>query len=369
LGFTTALIALVVIILLNILVNRIAAAALTFTGMSREMAKFQARSAFSLCGYTTNEAENMVNHPVRRQIVSLLMFFGSVGFIGMVAATLGAFSAQSETPSSVRFGFLIALFILLWFVGTSKWVDDLMFRAISWALRRFTQLEVHDFVNLLQLGAGYNVTELAIEPGDWLVGRRLDELRLSDIGINVLGIHRSNGEFVGTPVGSTYIRRDDQLIVYGARDQILDLDRRKGDPGEGARHWAMVEEKRSQWKKEADARGEGYGVTEIIVRQKSWLVNKQLSEVRLGDAGVTVLGIKREHGGYLGAPTGHSHIRGEDTLVVYGAFEDIAALDDLIRDPEGEQKHLERAAAKRAARHQSLDASQIRYAAEISGEH
>jgi len=368
LGFTTALIALVVIVLLNILVNRIAAAALTFTGMSREMARFQARSAFSLCGYTTTEAENMVNHPVRRQIVSLLMFFGSVGFIGMVAATLGAFSAQSETPSGVRFGFLIVLLLILWFVGTSKWVDDLMFRAISWALRRFTHLEVHDFVNLLQLGAGYNVTELDIEPDDWLVGRRLDELRLSDIGINILGIHRNNGEFVGTPVGSTYIRRDDQLIVYGSRERILDLDRCKSDALEGAKHWAMVEEQRTRWKKEADARGEGYGVTEIIVRLKSWIVNKQLSQVRLADLGVTVLGIKRVGGGYVGTPTGHTHIRGEDTLIVYGPVEDIAALDDLMRDPAGEAKYMERAAISRAERQQSLEASQIRYMSEVSGE-
>ncbi len=348
-GFTTALIALAVIVLLNIIVNRIATAALTFTGMSREMARFQARSAFSLCGFTTDEAESVVGHPVRRQIIGMLMFFGSVGFVGMVAAVLGAFTGQGDVPPGVRVGTLLVLTGVLFALGMSRWVDDMMFRAISWSLRRFTRLEVHDFVNLLQFGAGYNVTEVLLEPEDWLVGHRLDELRLTETGVNVLGIHRTDGEFVGTPSGNTYLRRGDRLIVYGARERILALDERKGKEEEGRKHRAAVEERRALWQGQAGAPGEDHRVTELVVRQKSWLVNRSLKGAALAEAGVLVLAIKRIGGTFISTPPGDMRLQGEDTLVVYGANQDLEAFHGTIRDAEGEKKHQDNIARRKAA--------------------
>jgi len=52
------------------------------------------------------------------------------------------------------------------------------------------------------------------------VGKRLDELRLSHIGVNVLGIDRQDDDFEGSPVGATYVRQGDRLIVYGSRKDV-----------------------------------------------------------------------------------------------------------------------------------------------------
>ena len=72
---------------------------------------------------------------------------------------------------------------VLLLVSVSKWVDDQMFILIGWALRRWTSDDIHDCRHLLQLGDGYSVTELHLEPGHWPIGKRVDELRLSHIGI------------------------------------------------------------------------------------------------------------------------------------------------------------------------------------------
>ena len=62
-----ALIALLVIVLLSLLAVRLGANALVLSGMSKSAAQFQAASAFFGTGFTTNEAELVVNHPVRRR--------------------------------------------------------------------------------------------------------------------------------------------------------------------------------------------------------------------------------------------------------------------------------------------------------------
>ncbi len=63
------LIALLTVLFLSLLITRLATTALTLTGLSCEMARFQARSAFTGTGFTTSESEAIVNHPVRRRIL------------------------------------------------------------------------------------------------------------------------------------------------------------------------------------------------------------------------------------------------------------------------------------------------------------
>jgi hypothetical protein len=55
---------LIVVLFLSLIVVRIAAEALTLTGISREAARFQARSAWTGTGFTTAEAEQVAGHPV-----------------------------------------------------------------------------------------------------------------------------------------------------------------------------------------------------------------------------------------------------------------------------------------------------------------
>ena len=350
-GFLTAIITLSIIILLALLINRIATAALITTGMSREMARFQARSAFSTVGFTTTESESVVNHPVRRRIIAFLMLMGNAGFVGLIATVLGTFTGEAEGLAMWKRGSILALVILiLWVIGTSKWLDDQLHRIINAALKRWTDLDAHDFLDLLHVGEKYSVTELKVDHGDWLMGHRLDELRLSDIGINVLGIQRKRGDYIAAPTGTTYIHEGDKLLLYGSRKKIIALDKERSNPEEGKKHRERVEAFKRQWQREADNRAEGYAVTELVVRKEGWLADKRLDQLRFTDIGVVVLGIERKGGSYVGSPTGSEGIQGEDKLIVYGSQDNLAALEESRYDPDGEKKHLKLVAEKRAER-------------------
>ena len=76
-----ALISLLIVIVVSIIIVRIGAVALEMTGLSREMASFQAQSAFTGTGFTTSESEYVVSHPLRRKIIKMLIFIGNAGII------------------------------------------------------------------------------------------------------------------------------------------------------------------------------------------------------------------------------------------------------------------------------------------------
>ena len=219
--------------------------ALMFTGLSREAARFQARSAFSGVGYTTQEAESIVNHPVRRKIVMILMLLGNIG-IATVSATvivsLTSTLARSVQYQLVVLGVLTVGLLVLWAFFSSRWVERRMNKTIAWALKRFTDLDVRDYVALLKLSHGYSVSEFIVEPKHWIANRVLKDLRLSDEGILVLGIRKPDGTYKGIPRAHDVIEVHDTLILYGSLARIRALDRRKSGVSGDRDHIKSVED-------------------------------------------------------------------------------------------------------------------------------
>ena len=226
-----SILSLLLVASLSLLVTRIATMALMLTGLSRESARFQARSAFTGVGFTTTESESVVSHPLRRQIVMWLMFLGNLGIATVVAST--AISIVNTTRSE-RWWWnalvLVAGVASLVALSSSRWVEHRLNKLIAWGLRRWTNLDTADYVALLQLQSGYVVTEMVLEPEDWLAGRTLAEAALAQEGVLVLGIQRPDRDYIGTPQADDRIRAGDTLVLYGQIDRLGELDRRACGP-------------------------------------------------------------------------------------------------------------------------------------------
>jgi hypothetical protein len=60
-----SVITMLVAITVGLIITRVAAVVLTHTGISRDLARFQARSAYTGVGFTTTESERIVAHTRR----------------------------------------------------------------------------------------------------------------------------------------------------------------------------------------------------------------------------------------------------------------------------------------------------------------
>ena len=125
-----AAITLLVILTISVVVVRTAAVALRLTGMPADVARFQARSAFTGAGFTTSESEAVVNHPIRRRLIGLLMLLGNVGLVTVMATFIVSFlaSGNSMTAMSVQMFWLLGAIALLWFIALNSFADRVMCR-------------------------------------------------------------------------------------------------------------------------------------------------------------------------------------------------------------------------------------------------
>ena len=222
------LIALLAIVALSLLIVRVGTVVLEKTGLSREVAAFQAQSAFMGVGFTTRESESVVGHPVRRRIVRVLMLLG----FGAITSTLGtlvvtfARSGEGGLHEGAKALILLLGILALALVVRVPQVDRMMDRLIAAALARMTSIELIDFHELLELDKGYTVATLTVQAGTWLDRRTLRELALADEGVLVLNIRRETGLVIGTPASRTRLHAGDRLLVYALEGALEDLTQR-----------------------------------------------------------------------------------------------------------------------------------------------
>lgn len=219
-----ALLALMSIVTFSLLVVRVGSKALMMTGLSWDAASFQAYSAFFGVGFTTKEAEMVVNHPIRRRIIKHLILFGNVGLTSAFATLVVTFVQTSgvtqtlETAGLIIAG-LVALAILSRIQLLSRWIDVV----IQMSLEKAGVTHVLDYELLLRVQSGYCVSEIDVLEDSPIAGKPLAETRPADRGIIVLGITGTDGIFRGVPGPKDRVEVGDVITVYGNEDDIKKL--------------------------------------------------------------------------------------------------------------------------------------------------
>lgn len=222
----TAVLSLLLVLALSMLVIRVGSVALLMTGVSEDVASFQALSAFSGAGFTTDEAESMVTDPARRRITAILIRLGSVGLATSIATLLLSFvGAGPATPER--------LLVLLLGVGAlvglarSTAFHRMLTPLIERTLDRYTTLQLRDYASLLHLQQDYRIVEIDVENETWLAHQRLEDLDLTREGVLVLGVVRPDDGYIGAPQPTLELRPQDRIIAYGRNHRLQELSLRK----------------------------------------------------------------------------------------------------------------------------------------------
>jgi len=220
----TAIVTLIVIALFSLLAIRVATTALMMTGLSYDTASCQRYSAFFGVGFTTKEAELVVNHPVRRRIIRDLILVGNIGLTSALATMVATFVQGSNVFGSLMLivsAALIALAISA--LSRLDFFRKSLDRLIAYTLTQAGLVRALDYELLLRVEHGYVVSEYLIEPGNPLVGKMLRESRPWDLGVIVLAIRRNDILLPGIPGPSDRIESGDVVVLYGQEKDAKEL--------------------------------------------------------------------------------------------------------------------------------------------------
>ncbi|MCP5381047.1 MAG: hypothetical protein H6912_01635 [Kordiimonadaceae bacterium] len=208
---------------LSMLVVRAGAIALVITGMNYEKAKFQAWSAFSGTGFTTQEAEKIVNNPKRRKIITWLMILGNAGVVTVIVTATSSFTNAQGLEAGRN--------ALILFAGLGAGYFIVRHTSLIHIWEKYS----HDFLTKLDIFSDDSSIDelLHVNEGYGVIRLRLDEnleanfKYVSDItdrlhdGL-ILGLENENG-WIAAPDKETSVSAGDTLTIYGKLDKISDL--------------------------------------------------------------------------------------------------------------------------------------------------
>ncbi len=229
-----AILALFIIATVSLIVVRVGATALMMTGISWDSASFQAYSAFFGVGFTTREAEMVVNHPLRRRIIRDLILAGNIGLTSALATLIVTFVQSSGTSQTINSLGLIAVgLIVLILLSKLPFLQRLLDRMIRHSLERAGVVHALDYELLLRVESGYCISEIDILANSPLAGKKLAESRPADMGIVILSIQRDDGSFTGAPGANDKIMVSDVITAYGHESDLCKLTKTCAAADEG----------------------------------------------------------------------------------------------------------------------------------------
>lgn len=158
-----------------------------------------------------------------------LVRLGSVGLVTSIATLVLSFT--DPTTRFERLVVLVAVAVLLVGLSRSRRFQELLTPVIRWALGHTATFEIRDYVGLLNLDRDFAVADLTVQEGSWLANECIADLDLrSGEGIDILGIHREDGTYIGAPSGDHEITPGDTIVAYGRRERLEELvERSAGD--------------------------------------------------------------------------------------------------------------------------------------------
>ena len=206
----------VLIMFISFLVVRGASIALMMTGMDSKRAGFQALSAFSGTGFTTKEAELVVNYPQRRRIISWLMILGNAGIATVIVTSTSSIIISGSTRWSIVIPILAAAGFGLYMLTTHKGFGRRWERFVERRIAKSRLVEESTTEDLMHLMEGYGLIQVIVTKDSPFVGANLADVRL-DLRASellVLGIERGR-HWLPIPKADELIEEKDKLVVYG----------------------------------------------------------------------------------------------------------------------------------------------------------
>ena len=192
------------------------------TGLERRKARFQALSAITGTGFTTTEAESVVNHPRRRKIATWLIVLGNVGIIAFLILVIMYIRSGLIAPSLLLIGIviiiLLAITLSIRFGIINKLTTAIL--ALAGKKSRHPYLETEE---ILHEAGRYGVVRLEVGE-EATEGLALRDTGFLERGVSILAIERKD-EVVSFPEAAQQLLAGDQLLCYGEVAQITGMKR------------------------------------------------------------------------------------------------------------------------------------------------
>lgn len=186
------------------------------TGLEAEVSRYQVVSMLTNTGFTTDEAQLIIDHPVRRRLSMFLILFGAFSLAVIISSITNILSKdlRLEELSIIN---IILLVLLL--AGKTPFIKDRLKKKFNREMEKKLEISELPIKDALYLDENDLVTDVIIKKDSEFIGRKAVDLVKRDEDISILFIKR--GEiYIRNQLNEEKIHEGDQLFIYGNKKTI-----------------------------------------------------------------------------------------------------------------------------------------------------
>lgn len=213
-GIIAAVMPLIVIIVVFFFIVRVATVILKLTGMTEKTARFQAISAFTGTGFTTKEAETILEREIRRKTIIVLMILGKVGIVSVIGGLFLSFGKDNLQADMWKAAIILGFILILYLITASRPFSRTLTRFIEKGVIAGKLVRQRTLEELFHLPKGYGIAQLTITKDSEERGLTLSKAGFIKKNILVLSIERKS-KLISFPRAEDVIEEGDRLLCYG----------------------------------------------------------------------------------------------------------------------------------------------------------
>lgn len=239
-----AALTLAILYAISVTIVRVASVILRHTGLPDHVSRLQSISAMSGAGFTTTESELIVNHPLRRRVITWLMIIGNLGFASVAATLIVTFVGKGGNPYAIAIQAVIILAVVgvtVFIVNNGK-LDEWMCARIGKLVEANMDDDMEDRFDRLFLWENGQILARHVYAGEGAIHVSDIKPDTSDHSIMILGAETRAGNLMGDELEEATVYTGAEFLVFGTERGHRAFQKRIARAGTAAETNAVAED-------------------------------------------------------------------------------------------------------------------------------
>lgn len=186
------------------------------TGLEGDISRYQVISMLTGTGFTTDESQLIIDHPVRRRLSMFLILFGAFS-LAVIISSITNMLADDLRLKELMITNVVLLAVVL--IGRTPLTKRILGDKFHHEMEKKLEISELPIKDALYLENDDVVTDIAVEEESPLIGKTIGEFIKNEEDLNILFIQRGEVN-IRRGLWQEKIQEGDRLYIYGNKKDL-----------------------------------------------------------------------------------------------------------------------------------------------------
>ncbi|WP_100330497.1 TrkA C-terminal domain-containing protein [Bacillus xiapuensis] len=186
------------------------------TGLETQVSRYQVISMLTGTGFTTDESQLIIDHPVRRRLSAFLILFGAFSLAVIISAITNILANDLRLKELTAINLVL---LILFLIGKTPPIRRVLHKKFNKEMEKNLEVSELPIKDALYIEKDDLVTIVTIMEDSPLIGKKINDLIGKTDDLNILFVKRGDIR-IRRELSGESVKEGDELLIYGKEGHI-----------------------------------------------------------------------------------------------------------------------------------------------------